>query len=303
MEKISLLILIVACFELVTLPQVTCLTSSPQVPSTFFRSRLALKTTNYNKKKAHFVLVHGGGHGAWCWYKLMALLETAGHNATALDLAGSGISPKQLKDVVSLQDYAEPLMEVMDSIPDGEKVVLVGHSLGGLSMALAMEAFAEKISVAVFVAAVLVPPNSTLHQFFSKPFKGVSGCMYDTKFSYGEHGPTSVLFGPQMLAHRLYQQSPLEDLKLATVLSRETRTFTKDTTADARFTRERYGSVPRVFAFCGEDKISIKDELQSMIDEAGVEEVDVIEGADHMAMLSKPQELFSYLLDIVEKYA
>ena len=44
-----------------------------------------------NLETKHFVLIHGGGFGAWCWYKSIALLEEAGFVATALDLTGSGI--------------------------------------------------------------------------------------------------------------------------------------------------------------------------------------------------------------------
>nr|GEY13375.1 hypothetical protein [Tanacetum cinerariifolium] len=36
-----------------------------------------------------------------------------------------------------------------------EKVVLVGHSFGGLSISLAMEKFPEKISLAVFLSAFM----------------------------------------------------------------------------------------------------------------------------------------------------
>ncbi|MCI94785.1 methylesterase, partial [Trifolium medium] len=35
-----------------------------------------------------------------------------------------------------------------------EKVILVGHSLGGLNIALAMEKFPEKVAVGVFLTAV-----------------------------------------------------------------------------------------------------------------------------------------------------
>ncbi|GLT49958.1 hypothetical protein SLA2020_234790 [Shorea laevis] len=32
-------------------------------------------------KQSHFILVHGVCHGAWSWYKLKPLLESAGHRA------------------------------------------------------------------------------------------------------------------------------------------------------------------------------------------------------------------------------
>jgi hypothetical protein len=36
-------------------------------------------------------LVHGGGFGAWCWYKTISLLEDSGFEVNAIDLTGSGI--------------------------------------------------------------------------------------------------------------------------------------------------------------------------------------------------------------------
>lgn len=37
--------------------------------------------------------------------------------------------------------------------PAGERLILVGHSFGGLSIALAMERFPDKIAMAVFAAS------------------------------------------------------------------------------------------------------------------------------------------------------
>ena len=105
----------------------------------------------------HFVLVHGAGHGAWCWYKLVPLLKSFGHSVTALDLGSSGVNPKSLDELASAYDYVQPLMEFVASLPQDEKVVLVGHSYGGLPISLAMESFPQKILVAVFVSAYM--PN------------------------------------------------------------------------------------------------------------------------------------------------
>ena len=110
----------------------------------------------YNdKKQYHFVLVHGACHGAWSWYKLLPLLKAAGHRATAVDMAASGIDPRALRDVKSMADYSQPLLELIESLPPNDKVILVGHSLGGLNMALAMEKFPSKIAAAAFVTAFM----------------------------------------------------------------------------------------------------------------------------------------------------
>ncbi|XP_059670885.1 methyl jasmonate esterase 1-like [Cornus florida] len=107
----------------------------------------------------HFVLVHGAGHGAWCWYKLATLLRSAGHRVTALDMAASGVHPKRLDEVCSLLDYCEPLMEFMEHLPVDDRVVLVGHSRGGIFISMAMERYPEKISIGVFITAFMPGPN------------------------------------------------------------------------------------------------------------------------------------------------
>ncbi|KAL6961554.1 Salicylic acid-binding protein 2 [Sarracenia purpurea var. burkii] len=110
------------------------------------------------KQKKHFVLVHGACHGAWCWYKLKSLLESSGGGditVTLLDLAASGINTKSIREVRTLHEYSAPLIDFMTSISPNEKVILVGHSLGGMNLALAMDEFPEKISVAVFLTAFM----------------------------------------------------------------------------------------------------------------------------------------------------
>lgn len=110
-------------------------------------------------RKRHFVLVHGACHGAWCWYKLLPLLKSQGHKVTPLDLAASGVHPKEVHELTCFTDYVEPLMELMESLEEEERVILVGHSLGGLCIAMAMERFPHKIAVAVFVAAFMPSPD------------------------------------------------------------------------------------------------------------------------------------------------
>lgn len=114
------------------------------------------------KSGSHFLLVHGACHGAWCWYKISAILKSKGHKVTALDMAASGIHPKQAHEVHSLSHYIEPLVEFMASLPPEERVILVGHSMGGAWISAAMESFPERISVAVYATAVMPGPHLSL---------------------------------------------------------------------------------------------------------------------------------------------
>ena len=75
---------------------------------------------------AAFGLVHGAGHGAWCWERLIPALAALGHRAWAMDLP--------CEDPTA---GAERYAEVVDrALPRVDDLVLVGHSLGGLTIPL-----------------------------------------------------------------------------------------------------------------------------------------------------------------------
>lgn len=75
-----------------------------------------------NLQTKKFVLVHGEGFGAWCWYKTVALLEEAGLVPTAIDLTGSGINRTDSDSISTLADYAKPLTDYLHNLQE-EKVI------------------------------------------------------------------------------------------------------------------------------------------------------------------------------------
>ncbi|CAN1829343.1 Methyl jasmonate esterase 1 [Linum perenne] len=216
----------------------------------------------------HFVLVHGACHGAWCWYKVSEGLTKAGHKVTAIDLASSGINPKKWEEVKSFVEYSEPLLKFMESLPsDGEKVVIVAHSLGGYSASIAMERFPEKVSLGVFVTASMLGPE----------------------FTY------------EMVADK---NSPREDLELGLVCVRPTPVFDQEQAAkDTRVTKERYGTIPRVFVLCDADHPHKGPFQWWQVKNNPPNEYVEIEGSDHMVMFSKPGPLSEYLIKVGQKYA
>lgn len=95
----------------------------------------------------------------------------------------------------------------------------------------------------------------------------------------------------------------MKDLELAKTLVRPSSLFMHDLSKANNFSTEYYGSGKRVYVLCDED-LGIPVEYQRwMIANSPVEQVMEIEGADHMAMLSKPNELCNCLLEIANKHA
>ncbi|XP_022858344.1 salicylic acid-binding protein 2-like isoform X1 [Olea europaea var. sylvestris] len=259
------------------------------------------------KQQKHFVLIHGSCHGAWCWFKLQTLLEAAGHRVTVIDFsAASGMDPKSLKDVPTFIDYTLPLFEIMESIPPDEKVVLVGHSYGGINLAFAMDKYPQKISVAVFVTAYMPDtvhrPSYVLEQYFKRY---TMEYLLDTQTIYygkPEDNRTAVLFGPKFMSTRLYQLSPPEDLNLAKTLVRPTSLFLDELSNSSPLSNEGYGSVKRAFIICASDKGIPKEFQLWLIKNFETPIVKEIKDADHMAMISSPHKLCQYLLEIANVF-
>ncbi|KAM3220169.1 methyl jasmonate esterase 1 [Capsicum annuum] len=243
------------------------------------------------KASKHFVLVHGAWHGAWSWYKIVALIRSSGHNVTALDLGASGINPKQVLEIPLLSDYFSPLMEFMDSLPAHVKVILVGHSFGGLAISKAMESFPEKISVAVFVTAHMPGPTLNATTLLTK-LKSSSGMLsqLDNRVTYDNgptNPPTTFILGPMYLARNTYQLCPIQDWVLATTLTRPLYIYSdEDISKEMGLSSKRYGTVRRVFIVAAEDKTLNKEIQEWMIEKNPPDEVEEISGSDHMAMMA-----------------
>ena len=100
-----------------------------------------------------FVLVHGGAHGSWCWERMIPHLES---DAVAVDLPGRGANPAPLDSLTS-EDWAQAVVETITEL-GAAKVILVGHSLAGITLPRVAEAIPERLARMVFVSCV-VPPD------------------------------------------------------------------------------------------------------------------------------------------------
>jgi len=92
-----------------------------------------------------FGLVHGSGHRAACWNPLVAELSRRGFQSVAVDL------PCDRADA-GVDDYAEVVAGALREV-DGS-LVLVGHSLGGLTIPVV--ATRRPVALLVYLAGELL---------------------------------------------------------------------------------------------------------------------------------------------------
>jgi hypothetical protein len=94
----------------------------------------------------------------------------------------------------------------------------------------------------------------------------------------------------------------MQDVTLLSSLMRVSSMFVEDLAAQPPFTKGGYGSVRRVYVVCTEDHAIAEGFQRLMLENDPVDEVKEIT-ADHLVMLSKPDELVRCLTDIADKYA
>ncbi len=104
-----------------------------------------------------FVLVHGGFHDSRCWERLIPLLN---RSALAVDLPGRGTRPAKLQDV-TLEVCVRSV--VADIEKAGlERVVLVGHSMGGATVPVVAARIPERIAHLVLLSTLVAPEGGSL---------------------------------------------------------------------------------------------------------------------------------------------
>ncbi|PSR87739.1 Methylesterase 11 precursor [Actinidia chinensis var. chinensis] len=246
-----------------------------------------------------FVLVHGGGFGAWCWYKTIALLEEGGFRVTAIDLTGSGIHSFDTNSITSLSQYVKPLTDFLENLADGEKVILAGHDFGGTCISYAMELFPHKVSKAVFIAAAMLASGQSTLDMFSQKAESNDLMRQAQIFLYANGNtqpPTAIDLDKSLLKDLLFNQSPSKDVALASVSMRPipfAPVLEKLSLSDTK-----YGSVRRFYIETPEDNAIPITLQESMINQSPPERVFRLKCADHSPFFSKPQALHKLLVEI-----
>ncbi len=108
-----------------------------------------------------FVLVHGGGHGGWCWQRLARELRRRGHDVYTPTLSGFGERRHLDGEGLTFETFVTDIVSVLE-YEDLTDVVLVGHSMGGVIVPRVAEVARERIRSVVWMAAVVLDDDETL---------------------------------------------------------------------------------------------------------------------------------------------
>lgn len=106
---------------------------------------------------ATYVLVHGGGHGGWCYQPVARILRSKGHEVYAPSLTGLGEREHLLSPGVDLDCHITDIVKLLH-FEDLRDVILVGHSYGGMVITGIADRAADRVGHVVYLDAA-TPEN------------------------------------------------------------------------------------------------------------------------------------------------
>jgi pimeloyl-ACP methyl ester carboxylesterase len=224
------------------------------------------------------VLVHGGRFAASCWDRLIPLLEPP---VVAVDLPGRG--SRAAVDLRSV-GIAECVRAVVEDVGEWRDMVVVGHSLAGVTLPSLASALAGRIARMVFVSAAVPQQGQSVIDTIRPELRETVTSMLDD----GVYHPV----GPEAAA---YLCNDMDD---------EATQFTMQCQVDETFRLltepvdlRAMPGVPTTYIRLTDDATLLPSTQAASI--AALGSPDVVDlAAGHMAMISRPAELARILEDL-----
>lgn len=234
-----------------------------------------------------FVFIHGSWHGSWNWHRIVPILENAGHKAIALDLPGMGRDKTPIQQV-TLQTSVEAICKLLDALE--EKVILVGHSKNGILISQTAEYRPHKIEKLVYLAAYLIPNGKTQREYSIQDTEGVL-----KPYVKLDEALNATTLDPAIYKEGLYLDCEEHIVQLANVLLSHEPLVSGIT--PLQLTDDNFGSVPRVYIECTEDRAVTPFIQRKMYTEMPCDQVFSM-ATSHSPFFSKPQELADILVEL-----
>ncbi len=241
---------------------------------------------------ARFVLVHGAAHGGWCWEKLATLLAARGHVVDAPDLPGAGADPTPAAEVT----LEHCVTRVYSRVTAGAgPVVLVGHSMGGVTVTGVAEICPERIICAVHVTAFMLRDGErvrdiTLLEHSPSVLDAIEFEPGGEVYRYRPEAARALFYGDctaAAAAQALARLRPVPRVIAQTPI---------------HWSAARAGRVPRVYVQCRADRaipLALQQHMCARLPPARVLEID----CGHSPFLAAPGELAAHLHDVAEGFA
>lgn len=110
---------------------------------------------------ATYVLVHGGGHGGWCYQRVARILRSSGHDVYCPTLTGLGERSHLLAADIDLDTHITDVVNVL--VFEGlDNVILAGHSYGGMVVTGVADRALERVGQLVYLDGAIPADGESL---------------------------------------------------------------------------------------------------------------------------------------------
>ena len=242
-----------------------------------------------NPPSAPVVLVHGAWFGAWCWRAVTQRLGAGGRLVTAVDLPGRPGNPAPFVEA-TLDSFVRHTLGVLHRYD--RPVVLVGHSLAGVTITQVAEADPNAVAALVFVSAFLLRNGEAARDILRRDL----GSLASAARTLSADGSSSTVT-PSMVREALC--ADCSDVEAAAARERLVAESVEIARTPVRWTPERFGSVPRAFIECSKDRIISLSAQREMSSAVGCDHVLTLD-TSHSPFLAAPDLLATAVLSCVD---
>lgn len=256
--------------------------------------QLAMLSLVEAQSKKTIILVHGAGHGAWCWTKTIPLLKERSIQAIAIDLPGHSNDTATLFSKTFMDD-AEAIKKLATSV-DG-KVILVGHSSGGVAIAQAAELLGtEKVDKLVFLDAFMPKNGQAVRDLAEEAIRNSKPAVIDNNIPVMLFTANFKAFqwNPAIVEEHFYHDCTKEDRAFAR--ANLTWQATASNGTPVHVTDEVYGSIPKYYILCTNAKDLDKSSIANNIPTKKVYKLP----SSHSPFFSMPEKLVEIFVDIYQ---
>lgn len=233
------------------------------------------------------LLIHGSGHGAWCWRDLIPELSARGVTSRAIDLPGHGDTPAPIEEI-TLEAYADAIEAAIGEA--GGPVALAGHSAGGFPISLVAERRPDLVRHLIYVCAYAPRTGLSLVDMRKEaPRQPILDAI--DKSADG----LAFTFRDDALERALFHDCPpgTIDYARAHLVPQAIKPQATPITLT-----ERYASVPRSYIRCSEDQ-TIPPEYQTTMAEGFPPEARYEMATSHSPFFAQPARLAEIITEIL----
>lgn len=227
--------------------------------------------------KQTFILIPGAWHGAWCWHKIVPLLEASGARVRAPDLPADG----------DFDDWAQFVADIVAGEPG---CVLLGHSRGGALISRAAELAPHAIRRLVYLSAYLLPDGGSV----AEEARRDTGSRVAPNMVPVRRGLTCTI-REEVLRDTFYAECSDEDFEYAR--ARLAPEPLRVLAAPVHTTADRFGRVPRAYIETLRDQAVTPAAQRRMQAALPCETVFTLD-TDHSPFFSQPEALARILISI-----